>query len=183
MSQSKSSSTEAVVVKRSNTGETDRLVTLLTRDHGKLICVAKGVRTIKSSKRAFLEPGNYIKCQLIWTRGMPILSQATLIEDCAAIHSQLPKIRQLMQFLEMIDRLFVEEEPETYMFNDLLNIRRQIACEGPTSGDVVRQLGELIENMGYQPLADTNYQSLSEYVSAIADKPMKSWDYLKVKEG
>ena len=52
----KSITTEAIVLKRRNSGEVDRLVTLITQDKGKLQCIAKGVRKMTSSKRAFLEP-------------------------------------------------------------------------------------------------------------------------------
>jgi len=182
MSRIRSTSTEAIVLKRSNSGETDRVVTLLSRDRGKFVCIAKGVRSLTSSKRAYLEPGTYIRCQLITTKSMPLMTQAVLVDDTACIHGQLPKIRQLMQLLEIIDRLFVEEQPEEFLFEDVLAIRKQIVCEGPTSGEVLGKLDTLLENLGYQPLKDTQYTTISEYVSVIADQPMRSWDFLKVKD-
>lgn len=182
MSRLRAVSTEAIVLKRSNTGETDRVMTLLSRDRGKFVCIAKGARSLTSSKRAYLEPGTHIRCQLITTKSMPIMTQAILVHDTSCIHGQLPKIRQLMQLLEIIDHLFVEEQPEEFLFEDVLAIRKQIVCEGPTSGDVLAKLDTLLESLGYQPLKDTQYTSISEYVSAIADRPMKSWDFLKVKD-
>lgn len=174
----KSSSVEAVVLKRSSVGETDRVVTLLTRSSGKLVCIAKGARSITSSKRAYLEPGNHIKVQLITAKGMPILTQATLIDDCHEIHAQLPKIRQLLQVLEMIEALFVEEQGDEFLFDEILKIRAEIVQAGPTSGRVVERLEHLIEELGYQPFSETKYNTLAEYVSVLANKPMKSWEYL-----
>lgn len=176
----KSFSTQAMVLKRTNVGETDRVVTLLTRDRGKLTCVAKGARSITSSKRAFLEPGNLIKALLISTKGMPLLTQATLLDDCHEIHTQLPKIRQLLQVLEMVDALFVEDMADEFLFDDVLEIRQEIVTEAPTSGRVVQRLEKVIEELGYQPFKETTYTTLAEYVSVLADKPMKSWEYLKV---
>ncbi len=180
MSREKSFSTEAIVLKRSNVGESDRVVTLLTKDRGKVACIAKGVRKMTSSKRAFLEPGNHVKCLMISTSSMPLLTQATLIDDCSSIHSTMPKLRQLSQLLEIIDALFVEDQTDEYLFNDILEIRSEIVQEAPTSGRIKQLFETLIENLGYQNPSETKYHTLLEYVSAIADKPMNSWEYLKV---
>src|SRR6185503_8761599 len=87
-----------IVLKRTNTGETDRVVSLLTQEHGKLVAIAKGVRKMSSSRRADLEPGNYIKAQFVVTKSMPILTQTKLIDDCSQIRQSLPEIRKLTQF-------------------------------------------------------------------------------------
>ncbi len=47
---------EAVVLRTAKLGEADRIITLLTRDHGKVRAVAKGVRRTKSRFGARLEP-------------------------------------------------------------------------------------------------------------------------------
>lgn len=175
----KTSSVEALVIKRSSVGETDRVVTLLTREQGKIVTIAKGVRKITSSKRAYLEPGNHVRCQLVMTKSMPLLTQATLITDCAAIHTTLPKIRQLTQLLEIIDALFVETHEEEHLFDLVLKIRKEIIKPGATSGSVKQYFDELIVELGYQHPRETSYDSLLEYVSALADRPMRSWEYLK----
>jgi DNA repair protein RecO len=180
MSRERSFSTEAIVLKRTNVGESDRVVTLLTKDKGRITCVAKGVRKLTSTKRAYLEPGNHIKCLLISTKSMPLLTQANLINGCSSIHFVMPKIRQLTQLLEIIDALFVEDQTDENLFEDVLAIRQLIVNEGPTSGHIKPLLEQLIINLGYQNPNETKYPTLLEYVSAIADKPMNSWEYLKV---
>ncbi|HYD35498.1 MAG TPA: DNA repair protein RecO [Vitreimonas sp.] len=178
----RSSSTEAIVLKRTNVGEADRVVTLFTQDQGKLTAVAKGARKLSSSKRAFLEPGNHIKCLLISTSSMPLLTQATLVDDCQAAHQSLPKMRQLVQVLEIIDTVFVEEQIDEDTFEAVIELRN-LVVKGTTPARIIRQkLEEMLMNLGYQNPKDSKYPTILEYVSAIADKPMKSWDYLKVKE-
>lgn len=177
---SKSSTTEALVIKRNNTGETDRIVTLLTRDGGKLAAVAKGVRQLKSSRGAYLEPGNYIKCQLIITKSLPILTQATLLDDSQAVRDSLPHVRQLLQLLEFVDALFVESQGEGEVFDDILTLRDWILKRQSSSEKIRDGLAEVIIKLGYQPLQETNYENITQYVSALADKPMRSWEYLKV---
>lgn len=176
----KSLSTEAIVIKRTSIGEADRIVTLLTKEQGKMATVAKGVRQLKSSKRAFLEPGSHIKCQLITTHSLPILTQATLLSDVGNIRDNLLHVRQLLQLLEIVDTLFVEEQGEHELFSDVLTLRTAIVSKQGRSELVRDQLAELINKLGYQPFADTQYQTITEYVAALADRPLKTWEYLKV---
>ena len=46
----------AIVLKRREMGEADRLLTVLTRDRGKLTLLAKGVRRVASRKAGHIEP-------------------------------------------------------------------------------------------------------------------------------
>ena len=52
-------STAAVVLKRINYGEADRLVTLLTEKYGRVTAIARGVRKPLSKLRGFLELFTY----------------------------------------------------------------------------------------------------------------------------
>ena len=99
----KSQNVFALVNKVNNSREHDLLVTLLTQEKGKVMTVAKGVRKLTSSKRAFLEPGNLIKTQLVETKSWPILTQAQLMEAIGETRNQLKDLRRLLLYLESID--------------------------------------------------------------------------------
>jgi len=55
---------EAIVLRTQKLGEADRIITMLTRDHGRIRGVAKGVRRTKSKFGARLEPGSHVDIQL-----------------------------------------------------------------------------------------------------------------------
>jgi DNA repair protein RecO (recombination protein O) len=55
---------EAVVLRVHKLGEADRIVTMLTRRHGRIRAVGKGVRRTSSRYGARLEPGSHIDVQL-----------------------------------------------------------------------------------------------------------------------
>ncbi|HOI05010.1 MAG TPA: DNA repair protein RecO, partial [Candidatus Woesebacteria bacterium] len=74
-------SSQAIVLKRRAMGETDRLLTLLTQDRGKLVVLAKGARRLTSSNRANLEPGNLIQAFFIETKSLTLLTQSRLLFD------------------------------------------------------------------------------------------------------
>lgn len=181
MSLLRSVSTSAVVLKRNNIGETDRMVTLLTQEMGKITCIAKGVRKMTSSNRANIEPGNLITAYLIQTKQLPLLTQTRLINDFAFSKQSLPKLRQLTQVLEMIDRLFVENLEDVELFTQITQILRDINAPAGRNHQLKERLHSLVTQLGYQSLADSGHATLLEYVAEITDRPMRSWEYLQVK--
>lgn len=168
---------QGLVLKRSNVGETDRVVVLLTPEKGKIACIAKGVRKLKSSRRATLEPGNIVKIYCVNTKSMPLLTQAELVEDTTAVRSSLISIRQLTQLLEVVDRLFVEEELDEHIFADVLEIRSTVIDQQLSNGLVKKKLLHLIERMGFEP-SEGKDKSVLDIVASISERPMRSFEYL-----
>ena len=175
----KSFSTPCIILKRSDIGEADRVVTIYSQDQGKIVCIAKGVRKLTSSKKSLLEPGNLIQAFLIKTKSLPLLTQAKMIKDFACLRQDLLKIRQLTQVLEMIDKLYVEEE-DHQLFDMTLKVLEYLASDEKSNGHVKQQLEKILIYLGYQPLKESGYQTIAEYVSSIIDQPMNSFDFLSI---
>lgn len=178
---SKTITTPALVLKRVNTGETDRVITLLTRDQGKVLCVAKGVRKMSSSKRAFLEPGNLITAYLIQRKSWPLLTQATLQNDFLHCKRSLVSLRQLTQVLEVADRLFTENNPEPELFESMVGILHELNTSQPHLGRVKHRITTLVSEFGFAPPDHIQKTSILELLAEITEKPMRSWDFLTVK--
>jgi DNA repair protein RecO (recombination protein O) len=178
----KSFSCEAVVLKRVNTGEVDRIVTLLTPSQGKLTCVAKGVRKMSSSQRASLEPGNHISAFFIETSSLPLLTQTKLIHEFTGTKQDLVGMKRLSAVLEIVDRLFPENVEEEYLFKETVEILHTLHQPKFHFSLIQDRLKKIIQDLGYQPLEDTPYKSITEYAAVLADRPMKSYDFLTVKE-
>ena len=66
---------EGVVLRTQKLGEADRIVTLLTREHGRVRAVAKGVRRTSSRFGARLEPFRVVDIQLHVGRSLDVVTQ------------------------------------------------------------------------------------------------------------
>jgi len=60
---------DAVVLRTYKTGESDRIVVLWTRTHGKVRVLAKGIRKTTSRLGATLEPLSFVHIDLVKSRG------------------------------------------------------------------------------------------------------------------
>ena len=91
-------------------GEADRIVTLLTRDHGLVRAVAKGVRRTRSKFGARLEPFAHIDVQLHPGRNLDIVTQVVSIDAFATdIVSDYGRYTCACAMLETAERLAGEE--------------------------------------------------------------------------
>ena len=72
---------QAIVLRTQKLGEADRIITLFTREHGRIKAVAKGVRRTKSRWGARLEPASHVDLQLYSGRSLDTVTQAVSIEN------------------------------------------------------------------------------------------------------
>ena len=70
---------EAIVLRAQKLGEADRIVTLLTRHHGKVRAVGKGVRRTSSRFGSRLEPFMLVDVQLYTGRSLDIVTQVEML--------------------------------------------------------------------------------------------------------
>ena len=103
---------EAVVLRHSDWGEADRLLTLFTRQHGKLRAIAKGARRIRSRKAGHLEPFMHVTLQLARGHDLFIVTQADTVQAFLPIFDNLGKTGEAAYIIELLDRFTYEDETE-----------------------------------------------------------------------
>lgn len=120
---------EAIVLRAQKLGEADRIVTLLTREHGKVRAVAKGVRRTSSRFGARLEPFMFVDLQLHSGRNLDVVTQAVTVGPYArAICEDYGLYTSGAAMLETADRLVdVEHEPAVQQFWLLAGALRALA--------------------------------------------------------
>ncbi len=120
---------EAVVLRTHKLGEADRIVTLLTREHGKVRAVAKGVRRTRSRFGARLEPFMMTDVQLYEGRNLDTVTQAeTLAPYGERLVADYPRYTAGTAMLETAERLTEEREPAVQQFLLLVGGLRTLAA-------------------------------------------------------
>lgn len=108
---------EGVVLRTQKLGEADRIVTLLTRNHGKIRAVAKGVRRTASKFGARLEPFMVADVQIYEGRSLDIISQAESLGSYgASIVDDYPRYTAASVMVETADKVTESEgSPQQYL--------------------------------------------------------------------
>jgi DNA repair protein RecO (recombination protein O) len=133
---------EAVVLRVHKLGEADRIVTLLTRRHGRIRAVGKGVRRTTSRYGARLEPGSHIDVQL-HTRtavpdaehghprnhGLDLITQVESVDNYGArVAADYPAWTAAVAICETAERLTAEEgEPALRQYLLVIGALRSLA--------------------------------------------------------
>jgi DNA repair protein RecO (recombination protein O) len=120
---------EGVVLRTQKLGEADRIVTILTRQTGRVRAVAKGVRRTTSRLGARVEPFMYVDLQFYQGRSLDIVTQAeTLGAYGQPIVADYAAYTAGTAMLETAERLTeTEREPALQLFLLLLGGLRSLA--------------------------------------------------------
>jgi DNA repair protein RecO (recombination protein O) len=116
-----------VVLRTHKLGEADRIVTLLTRSHGKVRAVAKGVRKTKSRFGGRLEPPCHVDLLLYEGRELDIVSQADTLDHFRTIRDDLDRLGRAVAMLEAADQLALERQPNPPLYDMLVGALRTLS--------------------------------------------------------
>jgi len=142
---------EAIVLRHSDWGEADRLLSLFTHEEGKLRAIAKGARRLRSRKAGHLEPFTRVKLMLAHGRDLWIVTQAETVAAYLALREDLERIAHASYAVELLDRFTYEEGANRPLF-DLLAITLQRLNEGQPPFTLLRYYElRLLDLLGFRP--------------------------------
>ncbi len=99
-----------IVINKKTSKESDLLITLLTPHDGKIVCLAKGAKSIKSRRLGHLQLGNTIKASIFQKDNFNWLSESTTLNSFMQIQKNLVQLNLLFLFLEFINQLIPENQ-------------------------------------------------------------------------
>jgi DNA repair protein RecO (recombination protein O) len=142
---------EAVVLKRTDFGEADRLLTLYTPHLGKHRAIAKGVRKLISRKAGHVELFTHTQLLLAKGRSLDIVSQAETIAAFPLLRTDLVRTSRAYYVAELLDR-FSEEGIENHPLFELL-VKVLTWLDSQPSLDLAVRFFELrlLDLVGYRP--------------------------------
>ena len=119
---------QGVVLRTYRLGEADRIVVLLTEEHGKVRAVAKGVRRTASKFGGRLEPLSHVALLLWQGRGdLDVINQAEVIDNFRAVRQDLGRVTKGLSLLEVADQLAQERHADRRLYAMLVRALRALA--------------------------------------------------------
>ena len=119
--------TEGVILSRRNFGESDRILTIFTRDHGKLTALAKGVRRPKSRKGGHVEIGNWCKLFIARGKNIDLLTEVETKKAFGIADFTAAKANKIYHLLELVESLTEIKQKNPGVFILLVKFLKKIA--------------------------------------------------------
>ena len=102
---------QGIVLRSFPFGEADRVVVILSPNHGKLRTVAKGIRKTKSRFGGRLEPFTHVDLVLYEGRNLDTITQVSVIETFSHVRDDLDRVMAAGTMVEAVDAVASEGEP------------------------------------------------------------------------
>ncbi|MBN1440033.1 MAG: DNA repair protein RecO [Anaerolineales bacterium] len=151
MARERTYQTEALVLRRRNWGEADRILTLFTPGRGKIRVRAVGVRKPASRKAGHLELFHRAKLFLARGRDFDIVTQAETIDAYAALREDLVRSAAASYAAELLDRLSPEESDNPDAYRLAVRTLEELSGGGDPAWILRCYDLKLLECSGYRP--------------------------------
>lgn len=119
-----------VVLRTYRLGEADRIIVVLTEEHGKVRAVARGIRKTGSKFGARLEPGSHVDLLIAEGRDLDGIAQVEVIDSIAHLVADLDHLTAALAILEAADQLALEREPAGHLYRMLVGALRTVSARG-----------------------------------------------------
>lgn len=144
-------STEAIILRRTDSGEADRVLTLMTPEVGKVRVIAKGARKITSRKAGHIDL--FMRSQLLLAQGhsFDIVTQADVIDAHRELREDVLRMSYAHYLGELTDQFAQEGQEDTGLYHLLVFGLNRLSSTNDARL-VVRQFElQLLAASGYKP--------------------------------
>jgi len=143
-----------IVLSARDLGETDRVLSILSRERGKISAVAKGAKRPTSKLAASSQPFCYAAFQFAEGRNLDVVTQGVPRNAFYPIRASLQKIAYASYFGELVNAFTEERSPSPRLFDLLLAALSALTSAADDSGLAVLARAfelRLLALSGYAP--------------------------------
>lgn len=144
-------SSEGFILGRRNFGEADRIITIFTKDFGKISLMAKGVRKLTSRKRGGIEIFNKIKFSGVKGKSLDILTEVSVLESYDITRSDLRRVSVGYYFCELIGKTTRDNEKHEELFNILNEYFKKLEVSGNLKELRLNFIKDMLVELGFWP--------------------------------
>jgi DNA repair protein RecO (recombination protein O) len=151
----------AIVLRRIPFSETDKILTVFTREHGKLNAIAKGARRTTSRLVGGTEPMTYARMLLAVGQNLDVVTQSEVLEPFPGIRGDLEKLGHASYLLELTNAALEERQLQPELFDLLLTAF--YVLQRVDTPEVAARMFELkaMRALGYEPRLDVCVRDLA----------------------
>jgi DNA repair protein RecO (recombination protein O) len=145
---------QAIVLRRSLYAETDNILTLYSRERGRISAIAKGARKAISRLSGASEVLNHSKFALASAKTLQVVRQAEIVSSFAPLREDLIRLANGMYIADLLSAFVVDGDPNPPLF-DLLEAGLHLLATVAAPMLAARWFElRLLDELGYAPVLD-----------------------------
>jgi len=174
--------TEGIILKRSDFGEADRLLTIFTKRQGKIRVLAKGVRRLTSRKGGNLELFNQVRIFVREGKSLDLVTEVELLRSFGEWRKDLPKVAVAYQLCELADKLTAEHQKHPEVYELLAQNLSDLTNSVPDCQLLIANYQlSLLESLGFWPRGRScEGVNLEKYIESLIERELKSKSFLRL---
>lgn len=114
-------STQGIILKKYDIGETDGLFVIYTKDFGKIRGLAQGIKKENAKLKGHLEPLSLASIQFVFGKNGERLTHAELLDYWPTLREDSEKLKTAWQISELINSNCLEGEKDENVWNLLIS--------------------------------------------------------------
>jgi len=167
---------EGIIIKRRNVGEADRVLTVFTKEKGKIAAIAKGVRKITSRRAGHIEVFSHVRLMIHKGKTWDIVTEAASLGRFEK--ESLSHVSAGYYLCELIDKMTPLEEENRYLF-DLLLYSLAAVFEETSEEKRVNIIHvfalELLWTLGFLPRSkELSFTLINPFIEKIIERKIRS---------
>jgi DNA repair protein RecO len=141
---------EGIVLKKINLLKDDKLTTIFSKNYGKIVLLAKGIRKIISRRLSHLETGNLIKFSFYKKDNFYYLRETEIIYGYSKIKKSGRKLNTAYLIFFILNKILPENQSEPFIYNLTLNLLKKLNNEENFSDKELKNyLNEVLRTGGF----------------------------------
>lgn len=145
---------EGIVVRTQNYGETHKIITIFSKELGKISAICRGANKTKSQLASLAQP--FIKAEFLiyLSKGLSTVQQGETIESFRSIREDIMKTAYAAYLVELTMMLTEDREREPYLYNQLDLTLQWINDEAELMVPLFMLELKLFKRGGFAPIID-----------------------------
>lgn len=173
---------EGVILKRRNVGEADRILTIFTKEYGKLRVIAKGIRRITSRRAPHLEVFGRALIMLHRGKSLDIVTEAELVDGYGQLRKDLTLVNIGYYYCELVDALLPEKQEHRDVYAQLTHAFMILNTGGNPDiyGECEHFAIELLRRLGFLPASrELTASQIQPFIENITERRLRTYQFIR----
>lgn len=170
---------EAVILKRRNIGEADRLITFFSKERGKITATAKGIRRITSRRAPHLEVFSRVVLMLHKGQRFDTITEVSPLDTFSTLRKDLPRVNAAYVLCDLLDVLTPNDQEHRDVYGQIVAALSYLETSAPTKKFIFDYCRTLLTSLGFlSPSRHLTDEGLIAYVEELTERRLKTKNLL-----